>query len=148
MIPCICPYLSIYKILMWPISIGCVNSGFYTGFLLNLNIINSIRNWCNTSPFHPPIGASHIIIFHISNYSHPHTTTHLKSNFTWEENEQKFTGKGLGSPLGVGSGQVWGKFFNLPDRVGFAKVEPVDHPLRWSDRTGRLIGFGGRVRSG
>ena len=43
------------------------------------------------------------------------------------------------------AGRFWGQFFILPDRVGFAKVEPVDHPLRWSDRAGRLISFGGRV---
>jgi hypothetical protein len=52
------------------------------------------------------------------------------------------------SHVGVGSGRAgwfWGQFFILPDRVGFAKVEPVDHPLRWSDWAGRLIGFGGRV---
>ena len=35
----------------------------------------------------------------------------------------------------------------LPDKVGFVKLQPVDHPLRWSDRTGRLIGFGGLVWS-
>jgi hypothetical protein len=43
------------------------------------------------------------------------------------------------------TGRFWGQFFILPDRVEFAKVETVDHPLMWSDRAGRLIGFGGRV---
>ena len=53
--------------------------------------------------------------------------------------------------VGVGSGRairVWRYFFILPDRVRFAKLQPVDHPLRWSDREGRLINFGRRVRSG
>ncbi len=53
--------------------------------------------------------------------------------------------------LGVGSGRagrVWRDFFILPDWVGFAKPQPVDHPLRWSDRASRLIGFSGRLRSG
>ena len=36
----------------------------------------------------------------------------------------------------------------LPDKVGFVKLQPVDHPLRWSDRAGWLIGFSGRLRSG
>jgi hypothetical protein len=50
------------------------------------------------------------------------------------------------SPLGVGSGRavrVWRYFFVLPDRVGFAKLKPVDRPLRWSDRAGQLTVLAG-----
>ncbi len=50
------------------------------------------------------------------------------------------------SELRVGSGRavrVWGLFFVLPDRVGFAKLKPVDHPLRWSARAGRLTVLAG-----
>ena len=44
--------------------------------------------------------------------------------------------------MGTGrAGRVWMDFSILPDWVGFAKLQPVDHPLRWSDRAVRLIGF-------
>ena len=46
----------------------------------------------------------------------------------------------------MGSGwavRVWGYFFILPNRVGFAKLQPVDHPIRWPDQASRLICFGG-----
>ena len=47
----------------------------------------------------------------------------------------------------VGRVRFGGNFLSY-SRVGVAKLQPVNHPLRWSDQAGQLIGFGWRVRSG
>ena len=46
----------------------------------------------------------------------------------------------LGVAMGR-AGRVWRQFLILTDRVGFEELKSIDHPHRWSDRAGRVIGY-------
>ena len=46
----------------------------------------------------------------------------------------------LGVAMGR-AGRVWRQFLILTDRVGFEELKSIDHPYRWSDRAGQVIGY-------